>query len=107
MSIAKRVVYREFGELPEPEPEAEPVPIAQQKVRVQISRKGRGGKTVTVVSGVEGTEELRKELLKKLKTLCGSGGTLREDTIEIQGEQVEKIVTALIQWGYRQCKGAK
>ncbi|PLS68996.1 MAG: stress response translation initiation inhibitor YciH [Cyanobacteria bacterium M5B4] len=107
MSIAKRVVYREFGELPEPEPEAEPVPIAQQKVRVQISRKGRGGKTVTVVSGVEGTEELRKELLKKLKTLCGSGGTLREDTIEIQGEQVEKIVTALVQWGYRQCKGAK
>ncbi len=107
MSIAKRVVYREFGELPEPEPEPEPVPIAQQKVRVQISRKGRGGKTVTVVSGVEGTEELRKELLKKLKTLCGSGGTLREDTIEIQGEQVEKIVTALIQWGYCQCKGAK
>ncbi len=107
MSTVKRVVYREFGELPEPEPELEFLPIAQQKVRVQISRKGRGGKTVTVISGIQGREEELKDLLKKLKNLCGAGGTLKDDTIEIQGEHIEKIVTALVQWGYRQCKGAK
>lgn len=107
MSIAKRVVYREFGELPEPEPDPEVLPIAQQKVRVQISRKGRGGKTVSVISGVMGKEDELKDLLKRLKNLCGAGGTLKDGTIEIQGEHIEKIVTALIQWGYRQCKGGK
>jgi translation initiation factor 1 len=103
MSIAKRVVYREFGNLPEPENP----PPDQQKVRVQISRKGRGGKTVTVITGIKGTADDLKGVLKKLKNLCGAGGTLKDDTIEIQGEQVEKIVTALVEWGYRQCKGAK
>ncbi len=107
MSIAKRVVYREFGNLPEPEPEPENPPPDQQKVRVQISRKGRGGKTVTVITGIRGTADDLKGVLKKLKNLCGAGGTLKDDTIEIQGEQVEKVVAALIEWGYRQCKGAK
>ncbi|MCS6959099.1 MAG: translation initiation factor [Pseudanabaenaceae cyanobacterium SKYGB_i_bin29] len=104
MPVNKRVVYREFGKEPEPEPKTTPLPIAQQKVRVQISRKGRGGKTVTVISGVQGTEDTYKELLKKLKTLCGAGGTVKADTIEVQGEHADKIVTALVEWGYKQCK---
>lgn len=104
MSVNKRVVYREFGKEAEPEPKTTPLPIAQQKVRVQISRKGRGGKTVTVISGVQGTEDTYKELLKKLKTLCGAGGTVKADTIEVQGEHTDKIVTALVEWGYKQCK---
>ncbi|MFN3361186.1 MAG: translation initiation factor [Pseudanabaenaceae cyanobacterium] len=102
--MSKRVVYREFGEEPEPTPEPSLLPIAQQKVRVQISRKGRGGKTVTVIAGLQGTEDTYKDLLKKLKTLCGAGGTVKDDTIEIQGEHVDKIVTALVGWGYKQCK---
>ncbi len=102
MSTPNRVVYREFGEPPEPQMNI--VPISQQKVRVQISRKGRGGKTVTVVTGISATPEEFKNLLKKLKNLCGAGGTCKNDTIEIQGEHVEKIVAALIQWGYRGTK---
>jgi translation initiation factor 1 len=89
-----RVVYREFGEVPEVVEEVVEVPPRQQQVRVHLSKKGRGGKTVTVVSGLILPEEGLALFAKKLKAHCGSGGSVQEGTIEIQGDHAQK----LLQW---------
>ena len=63
-------------------------------------RKGRGGKTVTVINGVPGNDTAVSTLAQQLKKLCGSGGTIKDNTIEIQGDHRDKIVSALTQRGY-------
>jgi translation initiation factor 1 len=70
-------------------------------VRVHIERKGRGGKTVSVIKGVMSPLAGKKALLKLLKSRLGSGGTVREDDIEIQGDRREQIVAILNELGYR------
>ena len=70
-------------------------------VRVMRDRKQRGGKTVTVITGVMGSEADLAALAQQLKKLCGSGGTVKEDTIEIQGDHCEKIITKLTALGYK------
>lgn len=70
-------------------------------VRVQRERKGRRGKTVSVVSGVAGTPSHRQELLKLLKQKLGTGGTLEDDNIIIQGDHRERIVELLKGLGYQ------
>ena len=103
-SKSKQVVYREFGngtsakafERAVPE-----LPPNQQQVRVQASRKGRKGKTVTVISGFVATSETLASLLKQLKTQCGAGGTVKENEIEIQGDHAQKVVQVLTQLGYK------
>lgn len=90
------------------EEETEPVitPDAkQQRLRVRIEKKHRGGKTVTVVDGFEGNEEDFQDLAKKLKTKCGTGGSAKDGEIIIQGENREKIIGYLKEWGYTQTKG--
>lgn len=76
------------------------VPRGDGVVRVRREVAGRKGKAVTVVAGVplEGLELLG--LAKDLKKLCGSGGTLKEGVIEVQGEHVEKIMGHLQGRGY-------
>ncbi len=61
-------------------------------------RKGRGGKTVTVVTGVPGSALAKTA--GELKRLCGTGGTLRGDSIEIQGDHRERVAELLRQRGY-------
>jgi translation initiation factor 1 len=56
---------------------------------------------VTLIKKLVLSEEDLKELAKKLKQICGSGGTVREDVIEIQGEHREKIAEALKKMGYK------
>jgi translation initiation factor 1 len=76
-------------------------------VTVGRETKGRKGKGVTVVSGVPlGPEEL-KALATELKQKCGCGGTIKDGVIEIQGEQRDKIVEALIKKGFgaKRCGG--
>ncbi|GHO53717.1 stress response translation initiation inhibitor YciH [Ktedonobacter robiniae] len=68
-------------------------------VRVMRDRKQRGGKTVTVISGVP-TENL-VELGQQLKKLCGSGGTVKDGNIEIQGDHLEKVEVKLIAQGFK------
>lgn len=69
-------------------------------VRVRRETKGRGGKTVTVVAGVAlGGEEL-KALAGELKRRCGCGGTLKDGTIEIQGDHAELLVAELQRRGF-------
>ena len=64
-------------------------------VRVCREKSGRGGKTVTVLYGVPGTDGDRQKMLKTLKARCGCGGTLRESFLEIQGDQRDKILAFL------------
>lgn len=76
----------------------------QQKLRVSIEKKGRGGKTVTIISGFVGTEEDLKELGRKLKTKCGVGGAAKDGEILIQGEFKQRIIELLKAEGYTQTK---
>jgi translation initiation factor 1 len=69
--------------------------------RVRREKGGRGGKTVTVLYGVPGSEDDRRRLLKELKQLCGCGGACKEGRIEIQGDQRDKIMTVLSEKGIK------
>lgn len=86
------------------EEEEETLPKEQQKLRVSIEKKGRGGKTVTLIKGFVGTEDDLKELAKSLKSQCGVGGTAKEGEIIIQGEFKQRIIDILKAKGYTQTK---
>jgi translation initiation factor 1 len=102
-SPTDRIVYSEFGANPSDALErgVPDLPPNQQNIRVQVSRKGRGGKTVTVISGFQAKAETLTDLLKKLKAQCGTGGTVREETLEIQGDHAQKLLQILVQLGYK------
>ena len=82
-------------------PATELTPKTQQMVRVQPTRGGKGGKTVTMIRGLELDAAGFKALLKKLKTRIGSGGTAKDGVIELQGDQVELALDLLTKEGYR------
>jgi translation initiation factor 1 len=63
--------------------------------RVQRESKGRGGKTVTVVRGLPLDADALAALGKRLRTACGTGGTVREGTLELQGDHVDKVLAWL------------
>ena len=86
------------------EEEAETLPQNQQKLRVSMEKKGRGGKTVTLVKGFIGKEDDLKDLGKLLKTKCGVGGSVKEDEIIIQGDFKQRITELLKTEGYTQTK---
>lgn len=92
---AKRL--RESGKLDDPT-DAEP---SQQTIKVAVDRKRRAGKTVTVASGFRHTPATLAKLATDLKKRCGSGGTAKDGEIEIQGDHVETVATALTKLGYR------
>jgi translation initiation factor 1 len=64
-------------------------------------RKQRGGKTVTVITGVVGSEFELAALAQQLKKLCGSGGTIKDGNIEIQGDHCDKAIVKLTALGYK------
>jgi translation initiation factor 1 len=70
-------------------------------VRVQRETKGRGGKAVTVVRGVPLEPAALVQLGQELKAACGSGGTVKDGDIEVQGDHVEKVMALLQQRGLR------
>lgn len=86
--------------------EEEPATVdpKQQKLRVSIEKKGRGGKTVTVITGFIGSEDDLKELGRILKTKCGVGGAVKDGEILIQGEFKQRIIDLLKAEGYSQTK---
>lgn len=86
------------------EEEAETLPKNQQKLRVSIEKKGRGGKTVTLIRGFVGTEDDLKDLGKLLKTKCGVGGSVKDEEIIIQGDFKQRITDLLKAEGYTQTK---
>lgn len=81
-------------------PGKKPVPRGDGIVRVRRETASRGGKTVTTIHGVAVAESALKELGSELKRLCGTGGTVKDRVIEIQGDHRDKIVAALTQRGY-------
>ena len=82
---------------------AAPIRSLQQNtaVLVALERKGRGGKSVSVVKQVMSPRAGKEALLKLLKTKLGTGGTLKDDDIEIQGDHRDTIVTILKELGYQ------
>ncbi len=97
-----RVVYSEWGSPLDPETD-EPLqdrPPQEHQLKVRRERGGRKGKTVTVITGFQVTPATLSALAKQLKAQCGSGGTAKENTIEIQGDHRDQVVTLLQQMGY-------
>lgn len=69
-------------------------------VRIRRETSGRKGKGVTTISGVPVDDKAFEQLAKQLKQLCGTGGTVKDRVIEIQGDHREKIRDALTRLGY-------
>lgn len=91
----------------EPEQEnQETLQPAQQRLRVRLDTKQRAGKAVTLVEGFVGSKEDLEALGKKLKNLCGSGGSAKDGEIIVQGDHRPKVVQWLINNGYKQTKQA-
>ena len=77
------------------------LPPEKQDLRVQATRAGRKGKTVTIITGFQSQPETLQALLKQLKGQCGCGGTVKDNEIEIQGEHKQKILEILKKQGYK------
>jgi translation initiation factor 1 len=73
---------------------------SQQKVTVRLERKGRGGKSVTVIEGLQMPQKEREALLKQLKAELGTGGTVKDTTLEIQGAHCDALMASLEKMGY-------
>jgi translation initiation factor 1 len=81
--------------------DAQAVPAGDGIVRVSRETKGRGGKAVTVVKGVPVNAEALAALGKQLKAACGSGGTVKDGVIEVQGDHRENVVALLEKQGFK------
>lgn len=80
------------------------LPPAQQKLRLWLETKHRGGKAATVIKGFVGTTTDLETLGKALKNTCGTGGSVKDGEIIIQGDQREKVLQWLQKNGYAQTK---
>ncbi|MDR2212715.1 MAG: translation initiation factor Sui1 [Pseudomonadales bacterium] len=81
--------------------QAKATPKGDGIVRIARETKGRGGKGVSLVKGLPLHEDELKQLAAKLKQHCGTGGTVKDGIIEIQGEQRDKLRAYLEQLGYK------
>ena len=77
------------------------LPPQQQTIYLHRDSKGRRGSSVTLIKNLILSQEELKDLAKRLKQICGSGGTIKEGVIEIQGEHREKIAEELKKIGYK------
>ena len=86
------------------EEEVQTLDPKDQKLIVALDKKGRAGKQVTVVNGFVGSADDLESLGKTLKTKCGVGGSVKDGSVLIQGDQRDKIVTILNNLGYTRAK---
>lgn len=82
---------------PEPPPR---IPPEKQTARLYVEKRKKG-KQVTVIRGLPAEGNDLPELLKQLKSVCGAGGAVKDDVIEIQGRQIENVRAVLSRLGYR------
>jgi translation initiation factor 1 len=98
-----RLVYSTGGERPEP-PEVEEAPRGPSKpspgIRLRLDRRA-SGRVVTVVSGLPGSGANVADLARGLRTACGTGGTVKDGVVELQGDHRERVEAALAERGLR------
>ncbi len=82
-------------------PPCPPVNKNEQKVRIRLDRKGRGGKTITVIEGLQMPQKQKEKLLKQFKAGLGTGGTVKDTDLEIQGDHCDALIAALEKIGYK------
>lgn len=96
-----RVLQPHNRKVAPPPPPSRNAPPADGVVRISRDRKGRGGKTASVITGLPGTEADLDVLLKQLKQHLGTGGTREGQVLLIQGDHRERLVQALTARGHR------
>ncbi len=98
--------HPDFQFTPEETTQADDLPKAQQPLRIWLDRKQRKGKEVTLITGFSGSGESLAALGKVLKTKCGTGGSVKDGEILLQGDHRDKVLNYLLENGYARAKKA-
>ena len=106
----KDILADRFGatlpvETEEETPAAKPAAPRRQKLIVTIDRRHRAGKQVTLVTGFDGSDDELEALGRELKTRCGTGGSVKDGEILIQGDVRDKVVSLLKDMGHQAKRG--
>jgi len=90
----------------DPDDAEQPISVSaqEQKLRVRLETKHRAGKAVTLLEGFSGSLAEKEEIGKKLKTFCGTGGSVKDGEILIQGDNRDKVLQWLLKNGFKNAK---